>query len=148
MWLPRWLIGKKNLPANAGYVGLIPVSKKIHGRREWQPTPVFSPGESQGWGSLVGCRLWGRTESDATEVTQQQQQYSMDMSLSKLQEIVKDRGTWHAAHSPWGRKEQDMTEQLSTEHSLTSIWCIFLLSQDTQRLSNPTVGHMPHGSQN
>ena len=29
-------------------------------RRTWQPTPMFSPGESQGWGSLVGCRLWGR----------------------------------------------------------------------------------------
>ena len=25
-------------------------------------------GEYQGWGSLVGCRLWGRTESDMTEV--------------------------------------------------------------------------------
>ena len=36
---------------------------------KWQPTPVFLPGESQGWGSLVGCRLWGRTESDTTEVT-------------------------------------------------------------------------------
>ena len=36
---------------------------------EWQPTPVFLPGESQGQGSLVGCRLWGRTESDTTEVT-------------------------------------------------------------------------------
>ena len=32
---------------------------------------MFLPGESQGWGSLVGCRLWGRTESDMTEVTQQ-----------------------------------------------------------------------------
>ena len=32
-------------------------------------TPVFLPGESQGWGSLVGCRLWGRTESDTTEAT-------------------------------------------------------------------------------
>ena len=38
-------------------------------RRKWQPTPVFLPGESQGRGSLVGCRLWGRTESDTTEVT-------------------------------------------------------------------------------
>ena len=36
-------------------------------RRKWQPTPVFLPGESQGWGSLVGCRLWGCTESDTTE---------------------------------------------------------------------------------
>ena len=40
-----------------------------HWRRKWQPTPVFLPGESQGRGSLVGCRLWGRTESDTTEVT-------------------------------------------------------------------------------
>ena len=31
----------------------------MHWRRKWQPTPVFLPGESQGWGSLVGCRLWG-----------------------------------------------------------------------------------------
>ena len=38
-------------------------------RRKWQPTPVFLPGESQGQGSLVGCRLWGRTESDTTEAT-------------------------------------------------------------------------------
>jgi len=37
--------------------------------REWQPTPVFLPGESQGWGCLVGCRLWGHTESDMTEAT-------------------------------------------------------------------------------
>ena len=32
----------------------------MHWRRKWQPTPVFLPGESQGWRSLVGCRLWGR----------------------------------------------------------------------------------------
>ena len=36
---------------------------------KWQPTPVFLAGESQGRGSLVGCCLWGRTESDTTEVT-------------------------------------------------------------------------------
>ena len=40
-----------------------------HWRRKWQPTPVFLPWESQGRGSLVGCCLWGRTESDTTEVT-------------------------------------------------------------------------------
>ena len=28
------------------------------------------------WRILVGCRLWGRTESDTTETTQQQQQQS------------------------------------------------------------------------
>ena len=41
----------------------------MHWRRKWQPTPVVLPIESQGRGSLVGCRLWGRTESDTTEVT-------------------------------------------------------------------------------
>ena len=43
-----------------------------HQLSKWQPTPVFLPGESQGWGSMVGCHLWGRTESDTTEATQQQ----------------------------------------------------------------------------
>ena len=38
-------------------------------RRQWHPTPVLLPGESQGRGSLVGCRLWGCTESDTTEAT-------------------------------------------------------------------------------
>ena len=41
----------------------------MHWRRKWQPTPVSLPGESQGRGSLVGCRLWGRTELDTTEAT-------------------------------------------------------------------------------
>ena len=41
----------------------------MHWRRKWQPTPVFLPGESQGRGSLMGCRLWGCTESDTTEVS-------------------------------------------------------------------------------
>ena len=41
----------------------------MHWRRKWQPTPVFLPRELQGRGSLVGCRLWGCTESDMTEVT-------------------------------------------------------------------------------
>ena len=47
-----------SLPANA-----------LLWRRQWHPTPVFLPGESQGWGSLVGCCLWGCTESDMTEAT-------------------------------------------------------------------------------
>ena len=41
----------------------------MHWSRKWQPTPVFLPGESQGRGSLVGCRLWGLIESDMTEAT-------------------------------------------------------------------------------
>ena len=45
------------------------------GGRKWQPTPVFLLGESCGQRSLVGCRLWGRTELNMTKATQQQQQH-------------------------------------------------------------------------
>ena len=34
-------------------------------------------GVANGQGSLVGCHLWGRTELDMTEVTQQEQQLSL-----------------------------------------------------------------------
>ena len=42
---------------------------------------------------------------------------SMDMSLSKFQEIAKDSETWHAACSPWGHEELDMTEQLNSNNN-------------------------------
>ena len=41
----------------------------MHWRRKWQPTPVFLPRESQGLWGLVGCRLWGRTESDTKRLS-------------------------------------------------------------------------------
>ena len=52
-----------------GRSGFNPWVGKIPQRRAWQPTAGFLPGESQGRGSLVGFRLWGRTESDTTEAT-------------------------------------------------------------------------------
>ena len=39
----------------------------FHALEKWQPTRVFLPGESQRWGSLVGCSPWGREKSDTTE---------------------------------------------------------------------------------
>ena len=66
---------------------------------EMQPTLVFLPGESQGQGSLVGCHLWGRTESDTTEATQQQQQQQSKLSVSSLRPgtveplYLRDKGT-------------------------------------------------------
>ena len=62
----------------------------MHWRRKWQPTPVFLPGESQGWGSLMGCCLWGRTESDTTETTQQQQQQQQQRCFIELELSVID----------------------------------------------------------
>ena len=55
---------------------------------------MFLPGESQGRGRLVGCHLRGRTESDTTEVTYQQQQkfnyvYSI-ATLSFLKQLSKN----------------------------------------------------------
>ena len=48
----------------------LPFTFHLHAlEKKGQPTPVFLPGESQGQGSLVGCHLWGCTESDITEVT-------------------------------------------------------------------------------
>ena len=49
-------------------ISLSPVTF-MHWRRKWQPTPVSLPGESQGQRTLVGCHLWGGTESDTTEAT-------------------------------------------------------------------------------
>ena len=64
-------------------------------RRKWQPTPVFLPGESQGWGSLVGCHLWGRTQSDTTEVTQQQ----YDLCFKQTQVFERSYACMHAVTS-------------------------------------------------
>ena len=41
--------------------------RNIPWRRKWQPTPVFLPGESHRWRSLLGYSPWGRKESDTTE---------------------------------------------------------------------------------
>ena len=65
---------------------LLSLSTFMHWTRKWQPTPVFLPGESQGWQSLVGCRLWGRTESDTTEATQQQQQRQQQQQQQQQQQ--------------------------------------------------------------
>ena len=79
-WRRQWhptpvLLPGKSMDNGAWWAAVHGVAKSLslltfmHWRRKWQPTPVFLPGESQGRGRLVGCRLWGRTESDTTEAT-------------------------------------------------------------------------------
>ena len=73
-----WKIPRMEEPGELQSMGLLRVRHDwttslslftfMHWRRKWQPTPVFLPGESQGQGSLLGCRLWGRTELDMSEV--------------------------------------------------------------------------------
>ena len=55
----------KSLPANVGDKGSIPGLGRFPG--EWQPTPVFLPGEFHGQRSLAGYNPGGHNESDATE---------------------------------------------------------------------------------
>ena len=95
-----------------------------HWRRKRQPTPVFLPGESQGWGSLVGCRLWGPTESDTTEATWQQQQHTLVQRKQWHPTPVLLPGKSHGQRSlegcsPWGRWGSDTTEWLHFHLSLS-----------------------------
>ena len=68
MWAGR-LQSMGSLKVRHDWVTSLSLLTFMHWRRKWQPTPVFLPGESQERGSLMGCHLWGRTESDMTEVT-------------------------------------------------------------------------------
>ena len=56
---PYMTIGKTIALTKRTFVGKVMslLFNMLSRRRKWQPTPVFLPGESQGWGSLVGCRL-------------------------------------------------------------------------------------------
>ena len=66
---PGMLQSMGSLRVGHGWATSLSLFTFMDWRRKWQPTPVFLPGESQGWRSLVGCHLWGRTESDTTEAT-------------------------------------------------------------------------------
>ena len=66
---PGRLQSKGSLRVGHDWVTSLSLFTFMHWRRKWQPTLVFLPGGSQGRGSLVGCRLWGRPESDMTEAT-------------------------------------------------------------------------------
>ena len=65
----------------SGDVGLDPWVRKIPWRREWQPTPVFLPGEFHGQKSLEGYSPWGHKESDTKE------QLSTHAQISKYNDV-------------------------------------------------------------
>ena len=114
----------------------------MHWRRKWQPTLVFLPGESQGQGSLVGCHLWGRTESDTTEATQQQQQQQSKLSVSSLRPgtveplYLRDKGTVPRAWEPvlWMSRQQPRLEwsirqKCVSYFSVYEIWSVVYFSR-------------------
>ena len=67
--LPRWLIGKESAchRRRHGRHSFDHWVGKIPWRRKWQPTPVFSPGNSYGQRSLAGYSPWANKESGTTE---------------------------------------------------------------------------------
>ena len=77
-------------------------------------------------GKLQGRRRRGRQRTRLDGITN-----SMDMSLSKLWKMVKDREACLACCSPWGCRESDRTEWLNTNSTdilyLTLIFFFFLL---------------------
>ena len=57
----------KNLPATPQEAWVQSLGQEDPLRREWQPAPVFLPGEFQGQRSLVGRSPWGHKDSEVTE---------------------------------------------------------------------------------
>ena len=127
----------------------------MHWRRKQQPTPVFLPGESQGRGSLVGCRLWGCTELDTTERLSSSSSSDKESAcqcrrcrrlwfdpwVSKMLWRRKWQpapvflpGEFHgwrslAGYSPWCSKESDMTTQ-----NYTVKWIIIKCKVNNQEI--------------
>ena len=119
-WAPKnwcfWTVMLEKTPESPlGCEEIKPVNLK--GNQSWifigrtdveAETPVLWPPHVKSW--LVGKdpdagKDWGQEEKRTRwldSITD-----SMDMSLSKLQGIIKDREAWH----PWGRKESNTTEQ-------------------------------------
>ena len=88
----------------------------MHWRRKWQPTPVFLPGESQGQGSLVGCRLWGHTESDTTQQQQQQQQGKNQHNLGRKRQF--NDNNWQLQHLILNDDQNNQTENQQRKRRL------------------------------
>ena len=111
-------------------------------RRQWHRAPVLLPGKSHGWRSLVGCRPWGREESDTTE------QLHFHFSLSCIGEgngnplqcscleNPRDRGAWWAAvygveqsRTRLNRLSSSLSSLLSGRVMLVCIRYSFLVSR-------------------
>ena len=93
-------------------------------RRQWQPTPVLLPGKSHGQNSLVGCRLWGRTESDTAEVTSLScigEGNGNPFQCSCLQN-PRDGGAWWASVYGVAQSRTRLKQLSSSSNNVLSCW--------------------------
>ena len=105
-------------------------------RRQWQPTPVLLPGKSHGQRSLVGCRPWGREESDRTE----RPHFHFSLSCigegngNPLQcsclENPRDGVAWWAAVYGVAQSRTRLKQLSSSSTSRSQVWSLIPRSQD------------------
>ena len=79
-------------------------------RREWPPTPVFLPGESQGQRSLGGYSPWGCKESDMAQLSLSLSytgfiQENQDAVRAGGIEVKKDREVYYVVSKYLGLKD-------------------------------------------
>ena len=91
---------------------------KIPWRREWQPTPVFLPGEFHGQRSLASYHPWHCKDLDMTEqLSWRRQQQPTPVFLTSKSHV------WRSliGCNPCGRQELDTTEWLHFHFSFSCI---------------------------
>jgi len=108
----------------------------MHWRRKWQPTLVFLPGEFLGWGSLVGCRLWGhelilipeseifqaytQSQKDFSDLIDKMFQYSIrDLPASQLNEVMEHFHSIFEILKPYETERSKSLQALWGNHHLT-----------------------------
>ena len=99
----------KNLPAMQ-IPGFDPWVGKIPWRREWQPTPVFLPGEFHGQRSLAGHSPWGCQESDTTEQLSLYKKWSLPRDLYLISTLIWMNGRDTGPAPSWNRAPKDRTK--------------------------------------
>ena len=104
-------------------------------RRKWQPTSVLLPGESQGWGSLVGFHLWHRTESDMTAVTYQQQQHTAQrrgLGPQRHRLGPQRLRTWSIEMCAWSTEMQAWPTEMKTSSTEMQAWSTEIPTQSIE----------------
>ena len=105
----------------------------LHWRRKWQPTPVFLPGESQGWGSLVAA-IYGVTQS-RTRLKW------LSSSSSSSRQFKKP--TYHFLQPFWVGWQINYSFSYHSKHQLTDSTSIFSTSTLLQSLPFDPITHDP-----
>ena len=96
---------------------------KIPWRREWQPTPVFLPGEPHGQRSLAGYSPWGRKESDMTEWLTNNNWESLEMKVGEHQ-----FSSWRVPLIWYFLTPQERRLEESLENSILQLLCQSMIS--------------------